>query len=408
MVQTLGGRQRRPPRRAGPDRNTEWLLYQTLVGAWPISAERVIAYLDKATREAKIHTSWIDPKVALRGLGPSLRAGRPGRRAVRRRSGRRGGPPAPRPGWINSLAQKLITLTAPGVPDLYQGSELWDLSLVDPDNRRPVDFDLRRGLLAGLSDGGPGGHVGGRGRAGSEQAARRLASPAGPPLPPRLLRRSRAPTSRWRRPARPADHVVAFVRGGRVITSCPGCRSDWSAMGGWGDTTVRLPTGLFHNRSGRRATGVVRASGAGGPAGGPFPSPCWWAEVTLVPGVGAAGRGRRSGPRRRRAQVGHGKRPKGDGGSSRSPAPGPAPPTASASTAARPGPTPAARRSPRASTGRPQVVDHERLSPGLTKSGRGPRWPGRSCTSCTSAPSPPAGTFDGGDRATSTISSTWV
>ncbi len=64
---------------AGPDRNTEWLLYQTLVGAWPISPERLIAYLDKATREAKTHTSWTDPKVAFRGLGPSLRAGHPGR-----------------------------------------------------------------------------------------------------------------------------------------------------------------------------------------------------------------------------------------------------------------------------------------------------------------------------------------
>jgi len=125
-----------------PDRHAEYLLYQTLLGAWPIERERCWNYMLKACREAKIRTSWHEPNAGYEAsirdfiervyesqefiaalesfLAPLLRAGR-----------------------VNSLAQTLIKLTAPGIPDFYQGSELWDLSLVDPDNRRPVDFDTR-------------------------------------------------------------------------------------------------------------------------------------------------------------------------------------------------------------------------------------------------------------------------
>jgi (1->4)-alpha-D-glucan 1-alpha-D-glucosylmutase len=133
---------------SGVDRATEYLLYQTLVGAWPLSADRVRAYLEKATKEAKVHTSWIDAvpdydaRVAAfvdRVMGDEafvadleefltttglVDAGR----------------------W-NSLLQTALKLTCPGVPDIYQGTELDDLSLVDPDNRRPVDYELRRRLV---------------------------------------------------------------------------------------------------------------------------------------------------------------------------------------------------------------------------------------------------------------------
>jgi (1->4)-alpha-D-glucan 1-alpha-D-glucosylmutase len=132
-----------------PDRNTEYLLYQTLVGAWPLDVERAVAVMAKSTREAKVHTSWVDPvveydeatEVFVRSLlaNPAflldLERFLIGERLVAR--GRR-----------NSLAQTTLSLTCPGVPDVYQGTELWDLSLVDPDNRRPVDYRERRRQLA--------------------------------------------------------------------------------------------------------------------------------------------------------------------------------------------------------------------------------------------------------------------
>jgi (1->4)-alpha-D-glucan 1-alpha-D-glucosylmutase len=144
---------------AAPDRNDEYLLYQTLVGAWPAEGddatagslmERVASYMEKATKEAKRRTSWINPDTgydqALRDFVARLLS--PGSRFV----------DAFLPfqrlvalyGSVNSLAQTLLKITAPGIPDFYQGSELWDLSLVDPDNRRPVDFARRQTLLDDL------------------------------------------------------------------------------------------------------------------------------------------------------------------------------------------------------------------------------------------------------------------
>ena len=140
-----------------PDRNLEYLLYQTLVGAWPIDVERAAAYMHEGRP---------------RGQGPHLldrpeRGLRGGRHGVHRRpswptsefladlEGFVG--PLIEPGRVNSLAQTLIKLTAPGVPDIYQGTELWDMSLVDPDNRRPVDYEMRRRLLAELSQAAPRG-----------------------------------------------------------------------------------------------------------------------------------------------------------------------------------------------------------------------------------------------------------
>jgi (1->4)-alpha-D-glucan 1-alpha-D-glucosylmutase len=150
-----------------PDRETEYLLYQTLVGAWPdedegrLSGEglagfkdRIVQYLQKATHEAKVHTSWINPNEAYDAalqafaeavLNPELSAPFLGDLdAFARRLAAFG--------RVNSLAQTLLKLTSPGVPDTYQGAELWDLSLVDPDNRRPVDYELRRRHLAELAE----------------------------------------------------------------------------------------------------------------------------------------------------------------------------------------------------------------------------------------------------------------
>ncbi len=145
-----------------PDPNEQYLLYQTLLGAWPLdpcSAEdraefvrRVQAYMLKAVHEAKVHTSWINPNKAyddgvqefvarLLDEGRSKAFLEDFREFERRIS---------HCGLFNSLSQTLLRLTAPGVPDTYQGTELWDFSLVDPDNRRPVDYERRRKMLESL------------------------------------------------------------------------------------------------------------------------------------------------------------------------------------------------------------------------------------------------------------------
>jgi (1->4)-alpha-D-glucan 1-alpha-D-glucosylmutase len=145
-----------------PSRNEEYFIYQTLLGAWPLEpygpeefaafVKRVQAYMEKAMREAKVHTSWVSPsaeyeagvkKFLARILdeqtgGGFLRDLRPLQQRVSHL------------GLLNSLSQTVLRLTAPGVPDTYQGSELWDFSLVDPDNRRPVDYDRRRRMLQDL------------------------------------------------------------------------------------------------------------------------------------------------------------------------------------------------------------------------------------------------------------------
>jgi (1->4)-alpha-D-glucan 1-alpha-D-glucosylmutase len=147
-----------------PDRNAEYLLYQTLLGAWLTSfptpesfgqfRERIAAYMLKAEKEAKVHTSWINPNEAYdRALGAFV----DGVLAEGEQNAFLAdfGPLQRRVaffGQFNALAQTLLKLTSPGVPDIYQGTELWDFSLVDPDNRRPVDYDARRAILADLKE----------------------------------------------------------------------------------------------------------------------------------------------------------------------------------------------------------------------------------------------------------------
>ena len=162
--------------RRAPERNEEYLLYQTLLGAWPLgplSADaradftaRIQAYMAKASKEAKVNTSWINPNEA---YDEALR------RFIERVLDPVASPrfladfgafrePLAGLGMVNSLAQVLLKITAPGVPDFYQGTELWDLSLVDPDNRRPVDFATRARALADLRARVESGEAGGLAR----------------------------------------------------------------------------------------------------------------------------------------------------------------------------------------------------------------------------------------------------
>ncbi len=148
-----------------PDENDEYLFYQTLVGAWPIEfagdgeidpdvadvfRDRMLGYMIKAIREAKRRSSWINPDETYEaGLSEFVNRVLDVRKPNPFISDFRGFQErVATPGMIYGLAQTTIKLTAPGVPDLYQGCELWDFSLVDPDNRRPVDFELRARHLA--------------------------------------------------------------------------------------------------------------------------------------------------------------------------------------------------------------------------------------------------------------------
>ncbi|MFW5785809.1 MAG: malto-oligosyltrehalose synthase [bacterium] len=139
-----------------PDRNLEYLIYQNLIGAWPISFDRLWAYAEKAMREAKTHTTWTNQNSEYESrvrafLEGALRDDQfcemvenfVGEIALA--------------GWRNSFAATLIRFTAPGVPDIYQGCELWSHTLVDPDNREPVDYEHRKELLLRLSGVAEGG-----------------------------------------------------------------------------------------------------------------------------------------------------------------------------------------------------------------------------------------------------------
>jgi (1->4)-alpha-D-glucan 1-alpha-D-glucosylmutase len=257
---------------AAPDANDEYLLYQTLLGAWPARDEdetlgtftaRIAAYMEKATKEAKRRTSWINPSEAydrsvrelvgalLAADGPFLPAFRPFQRLIAAH------------GAVNSLAQTLLKLTVPGVPDLYQGTELWDLSLVDPDNRRPVDFARRRALLEALQariGAAPGGDT-------TALCAELLA--AWPDGRVKLYLTHRALTLRRERPrlfgagayrpldggGRHAEHLVALARAdgeAAVLAAVPRLTARLGGLTGrfplgeaaWDETWITLPDDL--------------------------------------------------------------------------------------------------------------------------------------------------------------------
>jgi (1->4)-alpha-D-glucan 1-alpha-D-glucosylmutase len=218
-----------------PDRATVLLLYQTLVGAYPLSVDRAVAYMEKATREAKLHTSWTEPvpeydRALQRFVEGALADDSFGAdldRFVR---------PLVEPGRITALAQKLVQLTSPGVPDVYQGTELWDHTLVDPDNRQPVDYELRDALLREVES-------------GIEPAAAWARPDDGLP---KLLVVHRALHARvdgsyqaLRADGPAAHHLLGFVRGGEVATLVPRLVLGLAAAGGWKDTTVALPPGRW-------------------------------------------------------------------------------------------------------------------------------------------------------------------
>jgi (1->4)-alpha-D-glucan 1-alpha-D-glucosylmutase len=204
-----------------PDERTAYFFWQTLVGAWPLDVERATRYMEKATREAKLETSWQTPNAvyddALRNfvtavfgddrllaeVADFVAALEPYAHA-------------------NSLSQKLVQLTMPGVPDVYQGCELPNFTLVDPDNRGAVDFDVRRAALPTLLD----------------EKLRVTANAL-------RLRRTHPD---WFRSYEPiiasgaaADHLVAFMRSSSVVVLATRFSAHLERDGGWRDTGVTLP-----------------------------------------------------------------------------------------------------------------------------------------------------------------------
>ncbi len=222
-----------------PDHNFEYFLYQTMVGAWPLEQERALAYCEKAIREAKIHTSWTDPHTdyeeSIRSFVRSLYENEEFTRELGRFVG-----DLEQYGQQTSLSQTLIKLTAPGIPDIYQGTDLWNFSLVDPDNRRPVDYDARRKLLHELPGLSPD-TIWQRRREGLpklwiiRQALRvrrerpQVFGPQGQYSP--LYARGEK-----------AAHVISFMRAGEVITIAPRL---FLNLQGWHDTEIDLPEGRW-------------------------------------------------------------------------------------------------------------------------------------------------------------------
>jgi (1->4)-alpha-D-glucan 1-alpha-D-glucosylmutase len=239
-------RTRRAGAEAMPDRNTEYLYYQTLIGAWPLPLDRAQAYMMKAVREAKQQTSWVannkEFEDALNMFIEYTLNYAPFVKELQQFVGR-----ILDAGRVNSLAQTLLKCTAPGVPDLYQGTEVWDLSLVDPDNRRPVDYARRQRLLSELK------------QLTGENVAARIMYRAEEGLP-KMWTIHKALRLRRERPecfsAEAAyvpmdvdgakhDHVIAYLRGDCVATVVP--RLTLKLDGAWKDTVVTLPEGRWRN-----------------------------------------------------------------------------------------------------------------------------------------------------------------
>jgi (1->4)-alpha-D-glucan 1-alpha-D-glucosylmutase len=229
-----------------PNRLFGYFVAQTLVGVGPIEPTRLHAYAEKAMREASDGTTWTAPDAAFEKAvheavdsayeEPRLRAAWDQMDSL-----------VTAPGWSNSLGQKLVQLTMPGVPDVYQGTELWDDSLVDPDNRRPVDFARRIQLLEELGDGPPSIDETGAAKLWITRQALRL-------------RRTRPD---WFNDYRLVgasgathDHLIGFDRGG-AITLATRLPIGLAASGGWGGTTVDIPGSYVDVLTGRRWSETV-------------------------------------------------------------------------------------------------------------------------------------------------------
>jgi (1->4)-alpha-D-glucan 1-alpha-D-glucosylmutase len=228
------------------DTGTEWFLYQTLVGAWPIRAERMREYMRKAMREAKVRTSWVANNGEYEGAVEEYIDGLLGDESlVADVTGFVAG--IAKAGRANSLTQTLLKYTAPGVPDMYQGGEIWDYSLVDPDNRRPVDYVLRTKLLKKM-------------RTATVAHVRERLDDAGDAGMPKLWVVKQALQVRKEHPewfgAKAAyspvlakggesERVIAYQRGKDVLVVAP----RWThESNGWGETLVKVPAGSWRNR----------------------------------------------------------------------------------------------------------------------------------------------------------------
>ncbi|HET6506536.1 MAG TPA: malto-oligosyltrehalose synthase [Baekduia sp.] len=210
--------QLRDARLGAPTPAEEYLVYQTLIGAWPIEADRLEPYLEKALREAKVSSSWIDPDVeheaAAKAFAVDLLDHGPFRYGFDVIASR-----VADLGARVALAQTLLKLTVPGLPDVYQGDELWAYSLVDPDNRRPVDWAARREALAALRDGAP---------PTAETVKLHLVAAA---LELRR-RRPEAFAASTYTPVPAGDDVLAFLRGDAVLVAVT-IRDGATGAGGW-------------------------------------------------------------------------------------------------------------------------------------------------------------------------------
>lgn len=236
-----------------PDRNTEYFLYQTLVGIWPLERDRLLSYMRKAGREAKTRTSWMEPDARYEEALEAF-IGRILDDPEFVQDLEAFVEPLILPGRVNALSQTLIKLTAPGVPDIYQGCELWDLHLVDPDNRSPVDFQHRRALLA---------HMDGMDAKGIVQAM-----DSGLPklwvihqaLRARRDMEDALGESGSYEPlvftGHGAAHAFGFIRGGKAAVVIP--RFLLELRGAFEDTAAGLPEGVWEN--------VLTAEEASGPS----------------------------------------------------------------------------------------------------------------------------------------------
>lgn len=257
---------------APPDRNDEYLFYQLLLGAWPAEltgasvdrieqpamtafAERIVGAMTKSMREAKVHSTWAAPNEAYEGAVVSfihdaldvtrrnafLEAFLPFQASLARI------------GMVNGLSQSLLKLTSPGVPDIYQGCELWNLSLVDPDNRLPVDYDacrelleevegiVERGTVAGLLERWTDGAV--------KLAVTRQALAVRGEMPEVFSAGEYLPLEAT---GERADHVVAYARrtgDATVVVAVPRLVGQLGEKPDWGNTAIPLPRGTgWRNR----------------------------------------------------------------------------------------------------------------------------------------------------------------
>jgi (1->4)-alpha-D-glucan 1-alpha-D-glucosylmutase len=221
----------------GPEPGTEYLLWQTLAGAWPIGYERAAGYLVKAMREAKTATSWRQPDEDYEAGALAFTAAVLGDPALTGQIAAFTGRIAAA-ARVNSLGAKLVQLTMPGAADVYQGCELAGYALVDPDNRGLVDYGRRRALLAAQDAGTPAGGLDGEKLLVTSRALRLRRDHPG------WFTAGYAPLAADG-PA--AGHVAAFQRGGHAITVATRLPEGLRRRGGWAGTALPVPAGRWRD-----------------------------------------------------------------------------------------------------------------------------------------------------------------